>query len=185
MHRRGAATGGTADTTAPAPTRHKHKAEEAAAAPPAQTGGDSSGGALPFSFGGDELGSPAVPAKPAGKSQKQADAAPAGLAKRGAILFEHDSTDPQQSQVHGIQLLASDLNSAIEAGATSIQLVAFGGAPGDKSSDSRRIALKRAQSIRQILIDNGVPAARIDVQAKGGITDGGEPDRVDVYVKAN
>jgi hypothetical protein len=63
--------------------------------------------------------------------------------------------------------------------------MAYGGAPGDKSSDARRIALKRATAIRQLLIDNGVPASRIDVRAMGGITDKGEPDRVDVYVHAS
>jgi outer membrane protein OmpA-like peptidoglycan-associated protein len=109
----------------------------------------------------------------------------AGLAKRGAILFEHNSTDPQPSQLDGIKLLAGDLNSALEAGATQIQLQAFGGSPGDKSSDARRISLKRALAIRQLLIDNGVPSNKIITKAMGGATDKGEPDRVDIYVRAS
>jgi outer membrane protein OmpA-like peptidoglycan-associated protein len=44
--------------------------------------------------------------------------------------------------------------------------------------------LKRALSIRQVLIDDGVSADRIDVRAMGGVDDTGPTDRVDVYVKA-
>ena len=64
-----------------------------------------------------------------------------------------------------------------------IQLLAFGGAPGDKGSDAKRISLKRALAIRQLLIDNGVPSNKIVPKAMGG-ADNGEPDRVDVYVLA-
>ena len=80
--------------------------------------------------------------------------------------------------------LAGDLNSALDAGARKIQLDAYGGAPGDKSSDARRVSLHRALVIRQLLIDDGVPASRIDVRAMGGIDDNGNADRVDVYVRA-
>ena len=65
-----------------------------------------------------------------------------------------------------------------------IQLLAYGGARGDKGSDARRLSLKRALAIRQVLIDDGVPADRIDVRAMGGVDDSGPVDRVDVYIKA-
>jgi outer membrane protein OmpA-like peptidoglycan-associated protein len=173
------------------PARHAHHTATAAAAP-AQT----QSGGMGFTFGDDE---PPAPAQPAAAQQRtasneaqqaapakptKADQATAGLAKRGAILFEHNSTDPQPSQMDGIKLLAGDLNSALEAGATQIQLEAFGGNPGDKGSDAKRIALKRALAIRQLLIDNGVPSNRIITKAMGGATDNGEPDRVDIYVRA-
>jgi len=181
-----------ADTTPPpAPTKkHRHaKAETAAAAPAAEP----QSGGLGFSFGDDEPPAPApaantrtasneTPAPQATKPGKP-DASMAGLAKRGAILFEHNSTDPQPSQMDGIKLLAGDLNSALEAGATQIQLLAFGGTPGDKGSDAKRISLKRALAIRQLLIDNGVPSNKIITKAMGGAPDG-EPDRVDIYVRA-
>lgn len=180
----------------PAPTKPQHRGrstQTATKAPaPDTTGGPTN--PIPFTFGGDttEVGPVAAPTTKVAKTEAPpvqphaaATAAPlAGLTKRGAILFEHNSTDPTPSQLDGIKLLAGDLNSAIEAGATHIQLQAFGGAPGDKSSDARRISLKRALAIRQLLIDNGVPANRIDVRAMGGATDKGNPDRVDVYVKA-
>ena len=58
------------------------------------------------------------------------------------------------------------------------------GSEGDKGSDARRLSLKRALAIRQVLIDDGVPAERIDVRAMGGVDDTGPADRVDVFVKA-
>ena len=65
-----------------------------------------------------------------------------------------------------------------------IQLLAYGGEKGDKGSDARRLSLKRALAIRQVLIEDGVDARRIDVRAMGGADDGGPTDRVDVFVKA-
>lgn len=164
----------------------KRSRHASAAATEASTGG------LGFSFGEDEAPAPAANTKTASneppaapEKPSKADAQQAGLAKRGAILFEHNSTDPQPSQMDGIKLLAGDLNSALEAGATQIQLQAFGGGPGDKGSEAKRISLRRALAIRQLLIDNGVPAAKIVTRAMGGATDGGEADRVDIYVRAS
>ena len=93
-------------------------------------------------------------------------------------------SDPSPAQFKGVKLLAGDLSSALEAGASRIQLEAYGGAPGDKSSDARRLSLKRALAVRQLLIDNGVPSNRIDVRAMGGVDDKGPADRVDVFVRA-
>jgi len=108
---------------------------------------------------------------------------PANLAKQSEILFPHNGTDPSASTLSQLKQLAGTLNSALNSGARKIQLDAFGGAPGDKSSDARRVSLKRALVIRQLLIDDGVPASRIDVRAMGGIDDNGNADRVDVYVR--
>ena len=65
-----------------------------------------------------------------------------------------------------------------------VELQAYGGTHGDKGSDARRLSLKRALAIRQILIDDGVSPDRIDVRAMGGTDDSGPADRVDVYVRA-
>jgi outer membrane protein OmpA-like peptidoglycan-associated protein len=176
----------------PPPPAKKHSRHTASAAAPA--GYAQSGNGMGFTFGDDEPPAPppaantrtasneTPPATQAAKPGKP-DASTAGLAKRGSILFEHASTDPQPTQMDGIKLLAGDLNSALEAGATQIQLMAFGGAPGDKGSDAKRISLKRALAIRQLLIDNGVPSNKIITKAMGGATDG-EADRVDIYVRA-
>ena len=83
-----------------------------------------------------------------------------------------------------IKFLAGDLNAAMNSASARVQIQAFGGNRGDKGSDARRLSLKRALAIRQVLIDDGVPAERIDVRAMGGADDSGPADRVDVYVKA-
>jgi outer membrane protein OmpA-like peptidoglycan-associated protein len=107
-----------------------------------------------------------------------------GLTKKSVILFAAAATDPSQSALGAIKFLAQELNKDLTGPSSRIQLQAFGGTPGDKGSDARRLSLKRALAIRQVLIDDGVPADRIDVHAGGGADDSGPTDRVDVYVKA-
>jgi outer membrane protein OmpA-like peptidoglycan-associated protein len=107
-----------------------------------------------------------------------------GLTKRSVILFAADATAPAQSALSAIKFLAGDLNASMTTPASRVQLLAYGGPKGDKSSDARRLSLKRALAIRQVLIDDGVPSERIDVRAMGGVDDGGPADRVDVFVKS-
>ena len=61
-----------------------------------------------------------------------------------------------------------------------IELKAYGGDPGDKASEARRISLKRGLAVRAYLIGLGIDSRRIDVRALGGVTDSGSADRVDV-----
>jgi len=124
---------------------------------------------------------PATPARVAATAGANAND---HLTKRGVIQFEKGAPAPSPAQYRGLKVLASDLNSALESGASMIQLDAYGGAPGDKSSDARRLSLQRALSVRQLLIDDGVPSGRIDVRALGGSDDKGPADRVDVFIRA-
>ena len=101
--------------------------------------------------------------------------------KRGVILFAPNATDPSSSALESAKSLAGNLNAE---GTARVQLLAFGGQRGDKSSATRRLSLKRALVVRQILIDNGVPSERIDVRAMGGTDDDGPTDRVDVFLKS-
>jgi outer membrane protein OmpA-like peptidoglycan-associated protein len=105
------------------------------------------------------------------------------LTKRSVILFAKDAPDPAQAALGALKFLAGDLNAAMTSPNARVELQAFGGTKGDKGSDARRLSLKRALSIRQVLIDDGVSADRIDVRAMGGVDDTGPADRVDVYVK--
>jgi len=105
-----------------------------------------------------------------------------GLSKRSEIVFPEGAVDPTPDTITDLRKLASDLGGALH-GTARVQLEAFGGTPGDKSSDARRLSLKRALAVRALLIESGVPAERIDVRALGGTTDGGTPDRVDVFVR--
>lgn len=194
----------TPEVAPPAPLPPvKHKIAKAApSAVPAESSDTSANStpnsAIPFSFGGpmpEQHGKPGAPQ--AAPSTKVASTEPTpvvtttghaeeppNLSKRSEILFPHNATDPTPELAGSMKELAATLNSALGAGALRVQLDAFGGAPGDKSTDARRVSLKRALVIRQLLIDAGVPASRIDVRAMGGIDDTGNADRVDVYVRA-
>jgi hypothetical protein len=61
----------------------------------------------------------------------------------------------------------------------------YGGAAGSVSPEARSIAFKRAAALRDLLVSDGVPKARIEVRAMGGIDDRGEPDRVDIFLRTN
>jgi outer membrane protein OmpA-like peptidoglycan-associated protein len=141
------------------------------------------GGAADLShvFGGGSAPPPPPPARtaPAGPATGNEN-----LTKRSVILFAKDAPDPAQAALGAIKFLAGDLNAAMSSPNARVELQAFGGSKGDKGSDARRLSLKRALAIRQVLIDDGVSPDRIDVRAMGGSDDSGPADRVDVYVKA-
>lgn len=166
--------------------------------------------AIPFSFDSAAPPPPAVkprapqPAKPKSSSvarprpemasieppRKESPAPPkpkadphAGLTKKGEVLFSGTDIAPQNDSAETLKSLAGDLNSALDSGSARVELEAFAGSPGDKSSDTRRLSLRRALAIRQMLIDKGVPANRIDVKALGGTDDRGNAERVDVYLR--
>ena len=124
-----------------------------------------------------------LPAKPVKVAVHPKGDEHAGMTKRGAVLFAKGVSNPSPQQFDGLKLLAGDVSTALESGASRVQLEAYGGAPGDKSSDARRLSLKRALAVRQLLIDNGIPSNRIDVRAMGGADDKGPNDRVDVYLR--
>jgi outer membrane protein OmpA-like peptidoglycan-associated protein len=106
-----------------------------------------------------------------------------GLAMQGQILFAHEAETPSEDSLDSIRVLAGRLNGSLGKVQARIELMAFGGTKGDKGSDARRLSLKRALAIRQLLIDAGVSSARIDVHAQGGVDDSGPTDRVDVYIR--
>jgi outer membrane protein OmpA-like peptidoglycan-associated protein len=177
------------------------KRTAAASPPPASTAGYNAGyGAFGAPAMDQSIVAPSQPAPRQAPRQQPAQLAKAtpppasasgvsvppepGLTKRSVILFAAGASDPAQSALGSIKFLAGDLNSSMTGAGSRIQLLAYGGDKGDKSSDARRLSLKRALAIRQVLIDDGVPAERIDVRAMGGADDGGPSDRVDVFVKA-
>lgn len=144
---------------------------------------------MPFSLSGrDDYGAP-----PPSKPQQQATATPppsqskstSGLGKvrNIHINFPPGTAEPSADVAAALQSLAGDLANELQTKSGRLLLQAFAGTPGDKSSEARRLSLKRALAVRQLLIDSGVPSDKIDVRAMGGITDGGKPDRVDVLLR--
>ena len=99
------------------------------------------------------------------------------------MLFAGTDIEPKPDSADSVKSMAGALSSALDSAGARVELEAFGGAPGDKSSDARRLSLRRALAIRQLLIDGGIPANRIDVRALGGVDDRGNADRVDVYLR--
>ncbi len=137
---------------------------------------------------------PVKPAKPP-KPTRTATATPppanttpppamdAGLKLQATVPFAVGASSPVSSDVNAVHALATSLTAALNAGASRVQLQAYGGPKGDKGSESRRLSLKRALVIRELLIEDGVPSEKIDVRAMGGADDNGAPDRVDVYLR--
>jgi len=129
----------------------------------------------------------ALPTLSAGPTPQTTSAAPPsgneGLAMQGQILFAHEADTPSTDSLDSIRVLAGRLNGSLGKVQARVELMAFGGTKGDKGSDARRLSLKRALAIRQLLIDAGVSSARIDVHAQGGVDDSGPTDRVDVYIR--
>ena len=162
---------GAASTPAPAPTPAPKPAPVAKAQAPAKP---------PVQVAKAEP----PPATTSSALPEEAAPPTAGLTKRSMISFAPNQTDPAKTALGPIKFLAGALTTDMTSPSSRIELYAYGGPRGDKSSDSHRLSLKRALAIRQVLIDDGVPPDRIDVHAPGGADDSGPADRVDVFIKA-
>jgi outer membrane protein OmpA-like peptidoglycan-associated protein len=139
----------------------------------------------PMSFlSGSTTSAPPAPSKSARvASVEPAPSSTRELSRHNSIAFAPGAEEPAPAVLDTVKAMAGDLNNALSNGSVRIQLEAYGGKQGDKSSDARRLSLKRALIIRQLLIDDGVPSERIDVRAMGGASDGAL-DRVDIFVRA-
>lgn len=92
------------------------------------------------------------------------------------VVFEPEASTPGQTSREELAAFAVDFQRR----SGRLELRAYAGPPHDTSSNARRLALKRALSVRRILVSNGVTAERIHVRALGGTSDDGPADRVDV-----
>ncbi|MDE2463110.1 MAG: OmpA family protein [Alphaproteobacteria bacterium] len=171
----------------------------------AATSGHAKAASIPFSFAPEQApaapavvppkNAAAVPQAPAAAaSRAPAPAAatplhvtlPKGLSKQASVLFDRNSFTLSDNTTATLNDLAFSLKTALASGASRVELVGYGGNPGDTSSAARRLSLERALAVRQALIADGVPAERIDVRALGGVpaSDHGATDRVDIFVKS-
>ena len=180
------------------PRRRRHVAERRPAPPAAtQPAPEQAQQPAPAMEVGGALGDQGIlppVAKPAAAPRKVASAQPApavtpapgaaqGLARQAVILFAQDSTVLSNTDSARLKDLVPSLNAALSGGASRVELIGYGGQPGEKDSDSRRLSLKRAIAVRQALIAAGLPSSRIDVRALGGVEDNGATDRVDIFVR--
>jgi outer membrane protein OmpA-like peptidoglycan-associated protein len=174
----------------PAPAREAPPPPRPAART-ASTGPAASPSAIPFSLDDSPAPAPKPPKAAPATPSRVASAEPLpkitpqpGRSKQAAVLFDADSATLSDTSTARLNDLAFSLKTALANGADHVELDAYAGTPGDKSSAARRLSLKRALSVREALIVDGVPAARINVRALGGVSDNGATDRVDIFVKA-
>lgn len=143
-----------------------------------------------------QIGTEALPAPPAPVTSPQG-AADIASALRGSTIAP-PTVDPTAgfavlTQVRfqsGRAELGAEAKAALDvlaahllANEERVRLAAFSGAPGDMSSDARRLSLERALAVRTYLASKGVAVSRIDVLAFGGSMHGAS-DRVDVLVRS-
>jgi outer membrane protein OmpA-like peptidoglycan-associated protein len=170
----------------PAPTHPEHAKSQASAAPKSKQPSAAipekqrpPSAARPV----DDLAALTPPPKQTPIPEKPKADPHAGLTKETELLFDGTSTDPQPDGANALKSSTDKLNTALDKGAANVEIEAYAGAPGDKSSEARRLSLRRALAVRQLLIDGGIPASRIVVKAMGGAADNGSPQRVDVYLR--
>jgi outer membrane protein OmpA-like peptidoglycan-associated protein len=93
----------------------------------------------------------------------------------GSVTFGAGSSELSGTVRTQLDALAARLAN----GESRILLEAYAGAAGDRSSEARRLALKRGLAVRDYLMAKGVSGARINVRALGGALQG-NPERVDI-----
>jgi outer membrane protein OmpA-like peptidoglycan-associated protein len=176
----------TATVTRPAKAPTPAPAPKAAAPAPVAPSGNTltlgGFGDVDLISGNSQKAAPAAPAAETASIEKPKPKKVSGT-RKDSITFAPGASDPSTTALSSVRILAATLSSSLGENAR-VSLMAYAGAKGEKSSDSRRLSLKRARIVRQILIDGGVPAEKIDVYALGGADDDGEADRVDVFLKS-
>jgi outer membrane protein OmpA-like peptidoglycan-associated protein len=92
------------------------------------------------------------------------------------VSFAPDETTLSKKAEQQLLAFATDLKTSV----ARIELQAFAGDAGSVTSTQRRISLRRALVVRQLLLDQGIPQERMDVRALGGATGNTPLDRVDI-----
>ena len=97
----------------------------------------------------------------------------------GQILrleFRQDSARVRPQDHDNLRLVAD----AISESDGHLLLQAYASVSTTTTSNARRLSLKRALSVRSLLIENGVRSTRINVRALGNANDHNSADRVDI-----
>ncbi|MFQ5984052.1 MAG: OmpA family protein [Alphaproteobacteria bacterium] len=104
------------------------------------------------------------------------------VSKPGRLLrigFDGSETEVPEAVKPELKALAAKFATSDVARA---QLKAYAGGTSGTVSAARRLSLSRALSVRAFLLDQGVRSTRIDVRALGNKSEGGPPDRVDIFL---
>lgn len=96
--------------------------------------------------------------------------------RRVRLLFDTDSPALTFEAAEELTALAQQLvNNPVR-----LAVHAYAGQPDRPSSENRRLALKRALSVRGYLVELNIDALRIDLHPEGSAPDSDSPDRVDI-----
>lgn len=133
--------------------------------------------------------SPAHPAEDNGvildldalKSLKPERAGPEAKETTYTVTYEPGAAKPAGDQESAITQVAG----AARNGTARLSIVAYAPmAEGENENDARRLALRRAIALRQILIASGVDGSRVNLQPMGVHPDGGEKsDQAQIIVR--
>jgi len=135
------------------------------------TAGNSSG------FGGLPLVTSAHAAAP-GSAALEAMGGPLNrLPVEGHVLFVEDD-DALSS---GAQTQLDKVVKLLRKSHASLDVVAYGGNRESRSSDARRLSLRRGLAVRAYLVSRGIDQKRISIRPMGGVRDDGPQQRVDVF----
>jgi outer membrane protein OmpA-like peptidoglycan-associated protein len=104
----------------------------------------------------------------------------AGYTVIGRIRFAKSASQLPTTAAVALDTVAEKLLLSSER----IRLAAYSGATGDMSSQSRRLSLERARTVRNYLVEKGVPFERMDVMPLGGAA-AGQSDRVDILAPSS
>ena len=156
-------------SVAPKPRAAPKAATKTALAPPV---GANSYAARP------STAAPSPSASKVAKAEPSADVSftPPSASGGASVLFDATSSELSPAARKQLDALASQYSGV----STRLQVEAYAGAAGDRSSDARRLSLKRGLAVRSYLMSKGVSGARIDVRALGGAARG-NTDRVDIH----
>ena len=92
------------------------------------------------------------------------------------IRFEPEEVTLSQTALAHLKSFAGELKRH----AGRVALKAYAGAVGDTSTTARRLSLKRVLAVREVLLEEGIEAERLQVRALAGVRDAGPLDRVDI-----
>jgi len=122
---------------------------------------------------------PIVPAQPAAAAARAAENSAAMATPQDLrLIFFANSPALTLEATEQLEKLASALNG----NSRRLELRSYAGSPDRAASDNRRLALKRALSVRSYLMERRIDAMRVDLHAIGSAPDDGPPERVDVVL---
>lgn len=114
------------------------------------------------------------PAPPAGEKQAKTPRRWAG--KSITILFQGTELALSASASQRLDSIAAQAASTTQR----LELMSYAGTADQRASDTRRLALQRAITVRNYLIGKGMDGSRIALRPQGPAAAGEQPERVDV-----